>query len=70
MLKFYFYSTPDSVIPSPYWFSYREMLAHLSRAGILRFRTWQGTHDAPEPVTEQGWHSPQSQEGGRATGEV
>ena len=67
MLKFYFYSTPDSVIPSPYWFSYREMLAHLSRAGILRFRTWQGTHDAPEPVTEQCWHS---LEGGRATGEV
>ena len=69
MLKFYFYSVPCSKTPSPYWLSFRKMLAHLSRAGIARFRTWQGTHDAPEPVTEQGWHSV-TQEGGRATGEV
>ena len=56
-MKFYFYSVPGSTTPSPYWFSYRRMLAHLSRQGILQFKTWQGTHDAPEPVTDTGWHS-------------
>ena len=58
-LKFYFYSVPTSATPSPYFLTYRAMMAHLSRNGILQFMTWQGTHDAPEPVTEQGWHSVQ-----------
>ena len=48
-MKFYFYSTPDSAIPSPYYESFRGMLAHLSKQGILQFRTWQGRHDARSP---------------------
>lgn len=68
MLKWYFYSVPGSKTPSPYWFSFARMLAHLSRQRIFQFRTWQGTHDAPEPVTKECWHS--VAEGGRATGEV
>ena len=66
-MKFYFYSVPGSATPSPYWFSYRRMMAHLSRHGILVFRTWQGTRDAPEPVTDRPWHST---EGVSATGEA
>ena len=67
MRTWFFYSVPGSTVPSPYFRRVPPMLADLSRKGILQFRTWQGTHDAPEPVTEQGWHS---MEGGRATGEV
>ena len=66
-MKFYFYSVPTSATPSPYYKSFRVMLADISRKGILQFRAWQGTHDAPEPVTEQCWHSV---EGVCATGEA
>ena len=57
MLKFYFYSVPHSAVPSPYFLHFRECLADISKKEILQFRTWQGTHEAPEPVTETPWHS-------------
>lgn len=67
MRTLYFYSVPTSSIPSPYFLSYRAMLRHLSRKGILEFRTWQGRHDAPMPVTETPWNI---SEGVRGTGEA
>ena len=71
MRTLYFYSVPTSSIPSPYFFSYRAMLRHLSRKGILQFRTWQGRHDSTMPVTEISWHSPEHiSEGVRGTGEA
>ena len=52
MLTFYFYSVPDSKLPSPYYFRLPLMLRDLSRKGILRFRLWTGSHEAPIPVEE------------------
>lgn len=52
MRTFYFFSTPDSKIPSPHFFRVPKMLRALSRAGILRFRLWQGRHEAPVPLEE------------------
>ena len=51
MRTWYFYSTPDSKEPSPYFKRVPPMLADLSRKGILRFRLWQGRHEAPIPLS-------------------
>ena len=51
-MSFYFYSIPESAAPSPYFFSFRKMLNHLSRKGIMRFKLWQGSHEAPIPIEE------------------
>jgi hypothetical protein len=50
---FYFFSTPDSKEPSPYFTRLPKLLAHLSRNGIFHFKLWAGTHDAPIPVDEE-----------------
>ena len=50
MRTFYFYSLPNSKEPSPYFFRVPSMLRDLSRKGILRFRLWQGRHEAPVPL--------------------
>ena len=52
MRTFYFYSVPGSTSPSPYFKRVPPMLADLSRKGILRFRLWQGRHDAPVPLED------------------
>ena len=52
MRTFYFYSVPGSTIPSPYFKRVPPMLADLSRKGILRFRLWQGSHEAPIPLSD------------------
>ena len=52
MRTFYFYSVPGSTIPSPYFKRVPLMLKALSRKGILRFRLWQGRHDAPVPLCD------------------
>jgi hypothetical protein len=52
MRTWYFYSTPDSTIPSPYFKRVPPMLAALSKKGILRFRLWQGSHEAPVPLED------------------
>ena len=52
MRTWYFYSTPDSKEPSPYFKRVPPMLADLSRKGILRFRLWQGRHEAPIPLSD------------------
>ena len=52
MTTWYFYSTPASKEPSPYFRGVSAMLRALSRAGILRFRLWQGTHEAPIPLSD------------------
>lgn len=49
MRTFFFYSVPNSTTPSPYFFRVPKMLRALSRAGILRFRLWQGRHECPVP---------------------
>lgn len=62
MLTWYFFSVPTSVIPSPYFRSVRAMLRHLSRNYITQFRNWQGSHEAPTPVDDFGFHSVQEEE--------
>lgn len=52
MRKLYFYTVPDSSAPSPYYLRFPAMLRDLSRKGIMRFRLWTGTHEAPIPVEE------------------
>lgn len=52
MRTWYFYSTPASKEPSPYFKRVPQMLRDLSRKGILRFRLWQGRHEAPVPLEE------------------
>ena len=52
MRTFYFYSLPNSKEPSPYFFRVPSMLRDLSRKGILRFRLWQGRHEAPVPLSD------------------
>jgi hypothetical protein len=49
-MTWFFFSTPDSAIPSGYFKRFPVMLRYLSRRGIFRFRLWQGTVDAPVPV--------------------
>ena len=49
---YFFYSTPDSATPSPYFRRFPHMLRDISQKGILRFRLWQGSHEAPRPVEE------------------
>ena len=53
MRTWYFYSTPNSVTPSGYFKRVPQALADISRKGILRFRIWQGTHEAPIPVDDE-----------------
>ena len=48
----YFYSTPDSKEPSPYFKRFPLMLAHISKLGIYHFRLWQGSHEAPRPILD------------------
>ena len=52
MRTWYFYSTPASKEPSPYFKRVPQMLRDLSRKGILRFRLWQGSHEAPVPLED------------------
>lgn len=52
MRTFYFYSVPSSKVPSPYFRGMAAMLRDLSRKGILRFKLWQGSHEAPMPVED------------------
>lgn len=52
MRQFYFYSVPTSTIPSPYFRRLPELLRDLSRKGILHFKLWTGSHEAPRPVEE------------------
>ena len=52
MRTFYFYSLPNSKEPSPYFLRVPAMLRDLSRKGILRFRLWQGRHEAPVPLSD------------------
>lgn len=52
MRTFYFYSVPNSTIPSGYFKRVPAMLRDLSRKGILRFRLWQGRHEAPVPLDD------------------
>ena len=53
MRTWFFYSVPGSTIPSPYFKRVPPMLADLSRKGILRFRLWQGSHEAPVPLEDR-----------------
>ena len=53
MRTWYFYSTPASKEPSPYFKRVPQMLRDLSRKGILRFRLWQGSHEAPVPLGDE-----------------
>jgi hypothetical protein len=48
----YFYSLPNSTTPSPYFNRMPKLLADLSRKGILQFRIWEGSHEAPRPVED------------------
>jgi hypothetical protein len=50
MRTWFFFSVPDSKIPSPYFSRFPKMLRYISQHGILKFRLWQGSHDAPIPV--------------------
>lgn len=54
MRQFYFYSVPGSKVPSPYFLCFRKMLRELNRRGIFHFRLWEGSHEAPRPVEEDG----------------
>ena len=67
MRTWFFYSVPGSTVPSPYFKRVPAMLADLSKKGILRFRLWQGRHEAPIPLSD-GQEPIPSEEGGRATG--
>ena len=52
-MQLFFYSTPDSKEPSPYFKRFTLMLAHISKLGIYHFRLWQGSHEAPVPIDEE-----------------
>lgn len=52
MRTWFFYSVPGSKTPSQYFRRVSKMLADLSRKGILRFRLWQGRHEAPIPLSD------------------
>ena len=51
-MTWYFYSVPNSTIPSGYFRRIPQLLADISRKEIMRFRIWQGTHDAPIPLND------------------
>ena len=62
MNQLYFYTVPGSSTPSPYYLRFPAMLRDLSRRGILKFRLWTGSHEAPIPVEEDG-RGPRNGEG-------
>lgn len=56
----YFYSIPNSTIPSPYFSRLPKLLADVSKKGITKFTVWQGSHEAPIPIeTSKAWIEPQ-----------
>lgn len=56
--RLFFYSLPDTPVPSAYFLSLQELFTHLankhSARQVMTARLWTGTVEAPIPLLEVG----------------